>query len=67
MALNLEITEEFWKSACVIYNWMFNVPRRYVNTTWKKYVEEFCIYIEIDLSIGRERSLVDERDLSHMV
>ena len=46
---------------------MFNVPRRNVNTTWKKYVQEFCIHIEIDLSIGHERSLVDGRDLSYMV
>ena len=46
---------------------MFNDPRRNVNTTWKKNVEEFCIYIEIDLSIEHEPSLVDERDLSHMV
>ena len=46
---------------------MFNVPRRNVNTTWKKYVEEFCIYIEIDRIKRSERSLVDERDLSYMV
>ena len=46
---------------------MCNVPRHNVNTTFKKYVEEFCIYIEIGLIIERERSLVDERDLSHMV
>ena len=38
-----------------------------VNTTWKKYVEQFCIYIESDLNIGHERSFVDERDLSHVV
>ena len=37
------------------------------NTTWEKYVEQFCIYMAIDLSIEREQSLVDERDLSHMV
>jgi len=28
-------------------------------------VEQVCIYIEIDRTIGHERSLVDERDLSH--
>ena len=44
---------------------MYDVSGHIVNTTWKKYVEQFCIYIEIDLSIEHERSLVDERDLSH--
>ena len=46
---------------------MYDVSRHTVNTTWKKYVEQFCIYREIDLSIEHDRSLVDERDLSHMV
>ena len=46
---------------------MYDVPRHNVNTTCKKYPEQFCIYIEIDLSKEHERSLVDERDLSHMV
>ena len=46
---------------------MYDVSRHIVNTTWKKYVEQFYIYIEIDLSIEHERSLVDERDLSHTV
>ena len=46
---------------------MCNVPRHIVNTTRKKYVEEFCISIEIELNIECERSLVDERDLCHMV
>ena len=44
-----------------------NVPRHNLDTTLKKYVEQFCIYIEIDLNIGHERSFVDERDLSRMV
>ena len=43
------------------------VSRHNSNTTWKKYVEQFCINIEIDLKVGHERSLVDERDLSYMV
>ena len=46
---------------------IYDVSRHTVNTTWKKYVEQFCIYREIDLSIEHDRSLVDERDLSHMV
>ena len=46
---------------------MYDVSRRNVNTTRKKYVGQFCIYREIDLGIRHERGLVDERDLSHMV
>ena len=40
---------------------MYDVSRHIVNTTRKKYVEQFCIYKEIDLSIEHERSLVDEK------
>ena len=46
---------------------LYNVPRHNVNTTWEKYVEEFCIYTEIDRSIGRKRILGDERYPSYMV
>ena len=38
-----------------------------VITTWKKRLEQFSLYIEIDVNTKYERSLVDERDLSHMV
>ena len=46
---------------------LYNVSRHNVNTTWKKYVKQFRIYIEIELNKGHERSLVDERDLSYVV
>ena len=46
---------------------LYNVPRHNVNTTWKKQVEHFCIYIQVDVNVGCEQSCVDERDLSQMV
>ena len=46
---------------------IYIVPRRKVTTIWMKWMEIFCIYTEIDANIGRERSWVDVRDLSHMV
>ena len=56
----------FWKERMRKLQ-MYNISRHNVNTTWKKYVEQFWIYMEMYHSIGYERSFVDERDLSHMV
>ena len=39
---------------------MHNVSRHDVNTTWKKKIGQFCIYIEIDLSIKGEQSWLME-------
>ena len=65
MALNLEIRGS--KKERMRKLQMYNISRHNINTTWKKYVEQFWIYIDIDHNIGYERSFVDERDLSHMV
>ena len=43
------------------------IPRHSVNTIWKKKLEQFYIYIEIDIFGRCEQSWMDERDLSHMV
>ena len=56
----------FWKERMRKLQ-MYNISKHNVNTTWKKYVEQFWIYIEIDYNIGYKRSFADERDLSHMV
>ena len=35
---------------------MCHVSKHDVNTTWKKKIGQFCIYIEIDLSVKCEQS-----------
>ena len=35
---------------------MYNVSSHNVYTTWKKWLEQFCIYTEIDLNMGCEQS-----------
>ena len=35
---------------------MYNVSRHNVNTTWKKYLQHFCTYQEIDLRVGCKQS-----------
>ena len=46
---------------------VYMVPRLNVINIWMKWAEIFCIDKEIDTVLGRQKSWVDVRDLSHVL